>query len=72
LNSREAEDRTVRSLGVDMGSLVEAVADTWGRTLSAEALLLVVSERPAPARRMSACGREPTRWVQRRPMQLRR
>jgi hypothetical protein len=38
-DSGEAEDRTARALGVDMGRLVEAVADTWGHTLSADALL---------------------------------
>jgi hypothetical protein len=32
----EAEDRTARALGVDMGRLIEAMADTWGHTLSAE------------------------------------
>jgi hypothetical protein len=32
----EAEGRTGRALGVDMGRLVEAMADTWGHTLSAE------------------------------------
>jgi hypothetical protein len=38
-----------------MGRLVEAMADTWGHTLSADALLLVVSGKPALATRSQAC-----------------
>jgi hypothetical protein len=37
-----------------MGRLAEAIADTWGYPLSAEALLLVVSTRPAPARPLAS------------------